>query len=216
MRSLERCKQQNRVTITRPCQLSAAVRFIRVKNWKLGLIYYLTTVAILMYVIIFQIILEKGYDSHVNASLMRSNALQISRVRPADGHLLCESERRRRGWHWRICVRFASRSTLHTVRCRKVFDSNDLVLPAAEQNAVFITTNFIETHNQTRGVCEGADKQTERCSPDGKWCTIWTITGSVVVLRCASKSRWREDCQWRDNRSLRPKEILHDSRLVPA
>ncbi len=36
-----------------------------------------------------------------------------------------------------------------------VYDVYDLVHPAVENNALFITTNFVKTRNQTRGVCEG-------------------------------------------------------------
>ena len=36
-----------------------------------------------------------------------------------------------------------------------VYDAIDLVVPATEQDAVFIATSQIITENQTRGICEG-------------------------------------------------------------
>lgn len=36
---------------------------------------------------------------------------------------------------------------------RRVWDVSDLVVPASENEAVFLTTNLVITPNQTRGLC---------------------------------------------------------------
>lgn len=36
---------------------------------------------------------------------------------------------------------------------KRVWDVSDLVVPASENEAVFLTTNLVITPNQTRGVC---------------------------------------------------------------
>jgi len=40
----------------------------------------------------------------------------------------------------------------------------DVVYPAKEQNALFLTTNVLQTMGQTRGFCIGSDPDTESCA----------------------------------------------------
>lgn len=47
----------------------------------------------------------------------------------------------------------------------EVFDIYDGVMPAIEQDSLFVTTKFVRT-SQTRGTCPGDDRSTEACESD--------------------------------------------------
>jgi len=46
----------------------------------------------------------------------------------------------------------------------QIWDAQDVVYPPKEADALFVTTNFQLTTNQSRGVCSGSDIDTESCS----------------------------------------------------
>jgi len=59
-------------------------------------------------------------------------------------------------------VKGSSYSSLNGTQI-KVWDSTNVVFPHIEPDAVFITTNFQMTPNQTRQICQGNDNETEHC-----------------------------------------------------
>lgn len=70
----------------------------------------------------------------------------------------------------------------------KVYDANDLVVPALEQAAVFIQTNFHPTPNQRRQTCSGIDRsggipayvsEVCDCAKDTKRCARGTCRAGV-------------------------------------
>jgi len=88
-----------------------------------------------------------------------------------------------------------------------IYDSIDLTIPPIEQDALFVTTHFVKTINQARGVCEGNDNKTELCSHgcnagDYTWNGMKTGTCGVSGKYC-NLSAW---CPLEQEN--RPAEIL--------
>lgn len=69
----------------------------------------------------------------------------------------------------------AYHSTNDTRIKRKVWDTQDVVIPAQENGAFFVTTNVIVTENQTQGVCpESRNVLQAQCTSDTN-CTAGTV-----------------------------------------
>jgi len=106
-----------------------SVRYIKVDNWKLGIVYYGLQGIIFMYILVYSIIVKKGYQEYDNligsiSTKMKGTALSDDKA--------------------------------------SVFDANDLVIPPQEENALFLATTFIRTH-QSRFSCDGNDPKKESC-----------------------------------------------------
>jgi len=111
-----------------------SVRFIEIRNVKLAILHLALQILIIGYVIIGSVILSKGYQQY--------DSLSGTTILKAKGSASVG------GWDGTPL---------------EIYDAADLVVPAMEQNALFVTTNFIKTANQTRSVCEGNDPTLEPC-----------------------------------------------------
>jgi len=113
----------------------SSVKFIRVENWKLGAVYYSLVLLVSMYILVYSLILSKGYQQY--DTVVGTATLKVK----GTGYV----------------------NNSHGVT---VFDSYDVINPATEQNALFLTTSFLRTMNQTRGICPGNDNSSEACQTD--------------------------------------------------
>eukprot|EP01084_Bolivina_argentea_P189815 326344_1 len=115
-----------------------SVRHVRVKNWKLTVVYWLLLVIVASYVVIYTIILEKGYQETDEA--IGTVATKIKGTASV-GDM----------YNWTNLV---------------PYDAIDLRHPAIETNGIFIATSLISTPQQ-RGVCNGNVAQAiSECSSD--------------------------------------------------
>jgi len=128
------------------------VRYAKIENWKIGAIFYALCVVILVYVIYFSIILNKGYQS--TDTLVGGTTIKVKGTTSVGNGPLAD---------------------------RVVYDAYDLVMPATEADALFIATSVIHTPNQTRGIWPGADPESEACSSDGD-CVAGTLTANGMKL----------------------------------
>ena len=101
------------------------VKVVQIRSWKLGLIHYSIMLGILIYVILFSIILEKGYqatDFPVGATMIKVKGVGYQ---------------------------------VDAQGVQVVWDEHDVTIPALESNSIFLTTNAVSTPSQTRAFCDG-------------------------------------------------------------
>jgi P2X purinoceptor 4 len=139
------------------------VKVVQIRSWKLGLMYYLSVLCVLLYVGIWAIYLNHGYQS--SGSLIGNTNLKVKGT----------------AYYFN-----------KTINQPIVWDAENVVYPPKEPDALFITTSFFETLFQKRSICEGNNKETEicpcpkriyesttngistgNCSSNHSWCLIW-------------------------------------------
>eukprot|EP01083_Nonionella_stella_P097817 274987_1 len=139
-----------------------SVRFLRVKNWKLAVVYWLLLATVLSYVIIFTIVVEKGYQTHDEA--IGNVATKVKGTASTGDY-----------YNWTNAM---------------VFDAMDLIHPPIESNALFIATSYVTTPLQTRGTCNGNEDIGE-CTADTD-CEYndynWKSQG-ILTGKCGSNGR---------------------------
>lgn len=132
--------------------------FVKIKDPKLAILYYILTFFLLLYVVVYSIIIEKGYQAYDN--LVSSTFIKVKgSVRDSNGIM---------------------------------YDSTDLVFPPLLPNSVFVTTNFANTQEQTRGTCEQWSSpcncsqyhNTTLCCPANKYTEFGMLTGNCVNDYC--------------------------------
>merc|ERR1711902_477629 len=104
-----------------------STRFIRVRNKKLVTIYYTMLIVVLLYIALYTIWFDKGYQAV--DPVTGTTSVKLKGTGSINGQI---------------------GTTEGTV-----FDAMDLVVPALEEDAFFITTSMIITPNQTHDVCPG-------------------------------------------------------------
>ena len=139
-----------------------SVRLIRVGDWKLALIYWALILAVSLYVIIYTIMIEKGYQIQDEATGTVSTKVKGT---ASTGDY----------YNWSNAV---------------PFDAIDLIYPPIEANALFITTSFVSTPLQTRGICNGnedindCDTDDDCNENDYNWKSQGILTG-----QCGSNNK---------------------------
>lgn len=111
-----------------------SVKLIQIENTKLALFHYITQALIFVYVVVFSIWLSKGYQAYGPA--VGTTSVKMKGVANLGGYGTPEFE---------------------------LFDMHDLVVPAFEADAVFVTTNLVRTPRQQKGICHGFHSS-ELCS----------------------------------------------------
>ena len=124
------------------CQYKS-IRFIQVKNKKLACIYYSLILLVLAYVIGFTIIAEKGYQ--IKDEVAGTTGIKIK------GSASIGND--------------TNHSSIQDILQLTPLDAMDLVRPAMEENAFFLTTAMTVTPNQTRGLCDGNLNEAPECTP---------------------------------------------------
>eukprot|EP01083_Nonionella_stella_P222540 794005_1 len=112
-----------------------STRFIRVKNRKLAIIYYACILAVLLYIVLYTVWQEKGYQE--TTPVTGTSSVKLKGTGSTGGHI---------------------NSTAGTV-----YDAMDLVYPSLEEDAFFVTTSMIITPNQQRDYCPG-NKDVPACN----------------------------------------------------
>jgi len=115
------------------------VKFVKVKNAKVAAVYWLSMVGILLYLLIYMLIIAKGYQGFDTLTGTSSSKTKGSAYTANDTNAPVEE--------W------------------KIYDATDLVFPSMEDGGTFITTKILET-SQTRGVWEGTDDEDECTTND--------------------------------------------------
>eukprot|EP00483_Globobulimina_turgida_P003554 UN03560 len=113
-----------------------STRFIRVKNRKLAIVYYTCIVCVIIYICVYTIWSEKGYQEF--DPVTGTTSVKLKGTGSVGG---------------------AVNTTNGTV-----YDAMDLVIPSIEENAFFITTSMIITPNQIRDNCPG-NTDVPKCHP---------------------------------------------------
>jgi hypothetical protein len=125
-----------------------SIRFIRVRNPRLVTVYYGVIIGVFLYIALYTIWFERGYQKFDNVVGTTSSKVK--------------------GTAWID----AYDSNSSSIDSRIVYDSMDVITPSVEENALFITTAMIDTPNQTRYTCDGnvntgsCDVDSD-CLPDG-------------------------------------------------
>lgn len=109
-------------------------KIVVIQNWKLTILRLLLQLLVFGYVI-WSLLYEKSYQkSEIGNGIVnfkvKGNAYDPS---TAEGNFLEEN------------------SNLI------IWDNTDVVVPAKETEAIFVTTNYIKTPNQKRSICVGSD-----------------------------------------------------------
>eukprot|EP01084_Bolivina_argentea_P253414 425654_1 len=107
-----------------------SVRFIRVRNVKLATLYYIIMFLVLVYVVAFTIIYDKGYQAIDDVTGTTSAKLKGTG-----------------------CI--GNYTNFNDIQDLTVLDAMDLVQPSMEENAFFVATSIVTTPNQTRTLCDG-------------------------------------------------------------
>eukprot|EP01116_Phalansterium_solitarium_P001440 TRINITY_DN11237_c0_g1_i2.p1 TRINITY_DN11237_c0_g1~~TRINITY_DN11237_c0_g1_i2.p1 ORF type:complete len:425 (-),score=130.85 TRINITY_DN11237_c0_g1_i2:222-1496(-) len=121
------------------------VKVVQIRSWKLGVLHYGIMAAILFYVGFYAIYWSKGYQ--IFGDLIGNVAVKV----------------KGNGYH------------IEPNGNVTVWDTYDIVYPAQESNALFVTTNFLSTPQQHRSICNGTDPATESCN-DGSQCSPFRDT----------------------------------------
>ena len=108
------------------------VRRAAITDWRLSLLYLSIVGAIVLYVLIYTIILQRGYQ--VSAPMSGNSRVSVVGAAINTG-----------GTPWT--------NESFPADMFQYYDSTDLVIPAFEHQATTIITNLWETHGQTRGRC---------------------------------------------------------------
>ena len=127
-----------------------SVRFIRVRDPKLAATYRVTMALVLVYVIVFTIIMDKGYQTTDEVTGTTSAKLKGSGSVGNDSNFIINGT---------VSFNFTN----------QVFeliplDAMDLVRPAMEENAFFLTTAMTVTPNQTQEICDGNPNEAPDCN----------------------------------------------------
>ncbi|KAG8514949.1 P2X purinoceptor 4 [Galemys pyrenaicus] len=79
----------------------------------------------------------------------------------------------------------------------RIWDVADYVIPAQEENSLFIMTNMIVTTNQTQGLCPEVPEKTTMCDSDANCTTGSTSTHSngVQTGRCVQFNKTLKTCE---------------------
>jgi P2X purinoceptor 2 len=125
-------------------------RIVRFDNWKLGLLHLVIQILIVAYIVVYSIVLQKGYQA----------------VTPIIG----SGDIKVKGTAYTL-----NSSTGDAV----VYDAIDLIKPAEQPNAVFITTNLWDTLNQTQSTC-ASTASSSQCTSDSD-CVKNTNTAEGVM-----------------------------------
>jgi len=141
------------------------MKFVRIENPVLVIIYYSLLIVLLAYIGLWEIWWEKGYQTTAIGVGTVSTKVKGTATNNSDNTNVSEYD---------------------------VFTSDDLVFPDTEQNALFVTTSDIYTY-QTRGVCDG-EKKTGVCTTNAN-CTmgemnydsLGTLTGNCSNGFCQVK-----------------------------
>eukprot|EP01083_Nonionella_stella_P234965 826716_1 len=115
-----------------------SIRFIRIRNVKLSIIYWITMLVVLMYVVIFTILVDKGYQDTAEVTGTTSIKLKGSGSIGDDNGPI---------------------EDLIPV------DAMDLVQPSMEEDAFFIITAVTQTPNQTRQLDCPGNEDIPECTP---------------------------------------------------
>eukprot|EP01084_Bolivina_argentea_P256742 432376_1 len=114
-------------------------REIKVENWKIALLYYGIIILVILYVIIYTIIIDKGYQITDEAIGTVSTKVKGT----------------------------ASTGNFYDLHNRTVYDAMDIIYPSTETNALFLTSSFVNTPSQTRNICNG-NQDIDECNNTGK------------------------------------------------
>jgi hypothetical protein len=144
-----------------PYMTYQSVKFIQVYDWRLALIKHLLTLAVLLYVVVYTVVIQKGYQAtelSINAAPLKLKGITNSSA-------------------------------------GQIFDANDLVIPPVEPDAIFVVTSFIETVNQTKGVCPGIQSDGICNSSTGCVKGAYTTSG-ILTGQCSSNNNTCEIAGW--------------------
>lgn len=110
------------------------VKVVQIRNIKLGLLHLIMQLLIFLYVVVYVIIIEKGYNGSSPVSGYTYTKLKGSSLQnDTNGNTL-------------------------------VWDATDIVNPPMESDAIFVTTNSLVTYNQSRGLYPDTDATPCPCS----------------------------------------------------
>jgi len=189
-----------------------SVKLVRVENPCLVVTYYLLLLAILTYVVVYTVIIEKGYqeyDTLVGSTMIKTKGVAYETISPSP--VFTETETLMRHPLPPLAsspVIRISKDTNHLIENRNtlkhaevqptatpldlnnilVYDANDLVIPPLLPDGFFVATTIIETPSQTRGQCVGNDKKMELCNcTEGNCCAAGGLTyNGVKVGTCST------------------------------
>ncbi|XP_059086037.1 P2X purinoceptor 4-like isoform X1 [Tigriopus californicus] len=158
-------------------------RLVKIHNRKVGLVRRIIQAGIIMYVGVYALYLQKGYqefgrvESSVTTKIkgvIRSELDPDSHDDPYSIHKDFPKALNAHGRNW-----FTNLKALYT----RIWDVADYVIPAAENGAFFVATNVIITPNQTRGLCpeDNNDVKGVTCEPDESNCDLFE--GKVRLSR---------------------------------
>eukprot|EP01083_Nonionella_stella_P125466 379507_1 len=132
------CNETQRETLAGLLCEYKSTRFIRVRNVKLSIIYWMTLFLILVYVIVFTIFIDKGYQATGTVSGTTSVKLKGSgSIGDVNG----------------------------PIANLRPLDAMDLVQPSMEENAFFVITAMALTPNQTRKLNCPGNADSPECTP---------------------------------------------------
>jgi len=135
------------------CCKYKSVRFVRIRDVRLSVLYWVTVLAVVLYVAIWTLLVEKGYQS--SAPVSGTTSIKVK----GSGSIGNESG-----------------PLLELLP----LDAMDLV--AIEENAFFVVTSRVTTPNQTRGVCEGNEDVQECSEADATPCTTQHIDAGTDAM----------------------------------
>ena len=139
------------------------MRLIQVRNWKLAVIYWLLLLIVALYVVIYTIIIEKGYQEFDEA--VGTVSTKVKGTASTGDY-----------YNWSNAI---------------PYDAMDIIHPPVESNALFVTTSFVSTPLQTRGgVCNG-NEDIDDCTTDDE-CEEndynWKSQG-ILTGKCGSNNK---------------------------
>jgi ATP P2X receptor len=102
------------------------VKVVQIRSWKLGALHYGVMLIVAAYVALYAVWWQKGYQEF--SPLIAATTVKVKGVSVVE-------------------------SSTHPSWNGEVWDAEDAVFPPKEPSAVFITTNFLPTPQQKRGVC---------------------------------------------------------------
>jgi len=180
-----------------------SVKLLRVDNPFLVCIYYTLVLAVLCYVIIYTIILQKGYqeyDTLAGSTMIKTKGVAYYDNSSAAVPALVENTHNSYPrphpplqklseslLQNEIQTKFKQPSSGLNTTNLIIFDANDLVIPPFIPGGLFVGTAIVETSNQTRSTCVGNDN-TELCQAKGGTggCQAGTITANGVATGSCS------------------------------
>jgi hypothetical protein len=118
------------------------VQIVKIKNPRLCLIHLALQIGIVAYVAVYVIGLKRGYQS--TEVVVGTSALKVKGSAYNEGG---------QPWLKNASDLLQTPSPPPPPMLEQIFDSNDLIVPPYEREALFITTNLWITDNQTRSRC---------------------------------------------------------------